>query len=100
MTASTTAPLGFVAVVSQPGSKVKVGVTADIGTQTFGALTGQPTDGTDPGKITVTATGDDGETVTLTVDYEFSSAVSDLLSTARRVADFRDHNLDQRRTDI
>lgn len=86
---------GMTAVIDIP-NECRFIVEASIGTQATGFYTGEPTNATDSGPVTLTVR--DNRNRTTVVEFpslEWVDTVVNALSRATRVADTRDYTLDK-----
>jgi hypothetical protein len=95
MTSATESTIVYSTVIRTPGALSGVEVQASLGTQTIGRASGIPIDASDPGPTTITITGDDGVTTTLTVtDALTVELLADALHAAEKARYQRDRTLD------
>lgn len=92
----------FECVITPPGGgnvPARILLAADIGSQVFSPITGNPIDATEGGVVELMVVdGKGGRAVIAFTDLTFAAAVRDALDRAIKVADTRDYNLDKPRT--
>jgi hypothetical protein len=99
-TPASQTPIGFEGTLFTPDQTGYATVTARLGTQRVGPITGEPVDATEPGPISLAVVGRDGEYADLVfTDLDSAIAVRNALTIAIRVADTRDRTRDQPRSD-